>query len=187
MVQTPPVILALDLGKHLGFAVYDNGSVYSGGVNLKVGPDTPRGRRFSELESFLDDFLSIDRVAYERVNFASRTPGRNGRKGGIQIYSLQTLFGLYGVLDKWIYENHKGHQDYEVPSIKKHWTGSGNARKEAMIAEAERRGFVVKNDNQADALAVLDCDLALYGLTLWGGGATRKIDLMSFNGRNASI
>jgi Holliday junction resolvasome RuvABC endonuclease subunit len=43
-----------------------------------------------------------------------------------------------------------------VGTIKKHWTGKGNATKEAMIAEATRRGFTVKNSDEADALALLD-------------------------------
>ena len=42
-----------------------------------------------------------------------------------------------------------------VGTVKKAWTGKGNATKDDMIAEAERRGMKVIDDNHADALAIL--------------------------------
>ena len=43
-----------------------------------------------------------------------------------------------------------------VGTIKKHWTGKGNANKYEMIKEARKRGFQPIDDNEADALAILD-------------------------------
>lgn len=42
-----------------------------------------------------------------------------------------------------------------VTQIKKFWAGSGAAKKEAMIAEAIKRGYDPTDDNAADALAIL--------------------------------
>jgi Holliday junction resolvasome RuvABC endonuclease subunit len=50
-----------------------------------------------------------------------------------------------------------------VGTIKKSFTGSGNAKKAQMIAEANRRGFITTDDNEADAIA-----LAIFKLTEMG-------------------
>jgi Holliday junction resolvasome RuvABC endonuclease subunit len=41
-----------------------------------------------------------------------------------------------------------------VGEIKRGWTGKGNAKKEAMVAEAVRRGYSPADDNEADAIAL---------------------------------
>jgi Holliday junction resolvasome RuvABC endonuclease subunit len=43
-----------------------------------------------------------------------------------------------------------------VGAIKRHVTGRGNADKEAVIAAVRARGFTPADDNEADALALLD-------------------------------
>ena len=47
-----------------------------------------------------------------------------------------------------------------VGTIKRFATGKGNADKKAMIAAVRGRGFEPADDNEADALAVLDWALA---------------------------
>lgn len=42
----------------------------------------------------------------------------------------------------------------QVSSVKRLWAGNGFAAKETMVAAAKRRGFDVKNHDEADALAV---------------------------------
>jgi len=44
---------------------------------------------------------------------------------------------------------------YNLGSVKKHWTGHGSASKADMVAEAVRRGLNPKNDDEADAQAIL--------------------------------
>lgn len=48
-----------------------------------------------------------------------------------------------------------------VQSIKKTWTGNGRAKKPEMVAEARARGFAPKDDNAADAIAMLDHAIAV--------------------------
>jgi Holliday junction resolvasome RuvABC endonuclease subunit len=47
-------------------------------------------------------------------------------------------------------------------SVKKHWTGKGNAKKDDMIAACRQRGWWVADDNEADALAIWDLGCHLY-------------------------
>jgi Holliday junction resolvasome RuvABC endonuclease subunit len=63
--------------------------------------------------------------------------------------------GYLAMLEAWCAANNIAIYGVSVGTIKKHWTGKGNAKKEAMVAEAERRGYRVVDDNQADALAIL--------------------------------
>jgi Holliday junction resolvasome RuvABC endonuclease subunit len=51
-----------------------------------------------------------------------------------------------------------------VGTIKKSFTGYGNAKKAQMIAEANRRGFVTEDDNEADAIALAVLKLTEMGL-----------------------
>ena len=50
-----------------------------------------------------------------------------------------------------------------VGTIKKHATGRGNARKDAMLAAARARGHSPADDNEADALALLYWAIARHG------------------------
>jgi Holliday junction resolvasome RuvABC endonuclease subunit len=56
-----------------------------------------------------------------------------------------------------------------INTVKKFWTGRGRAEKIAMIAAAQARGYDVDDDNEADAIAILDYTatqfLALQKLT----------------------
>ena len=47
-----------------------------------------------------------------------------------------------------------------VATIKKHATGKGNAGKDLVIAAMRARGFDPGDDNEADALAILQWALA---------------------------
>jgi Holliday junction resolvasome RuvABC endonuclease subunit len=50
-----------------------------------------------------------------------------------------------------------------VGTIKRHVTGKGNADKEAVIAAVQALGFAPVDDNEADALALLDWALKSGG------------------------
>ena len=54
----------------------------------------------------------------------------------------------------WCDEHGIPHEGVPVGEIKRGWTGKGNAKKEAMIAEAVRRGYSPADDNEADAIAL---------------------------------
>jgi Holliday junction resolvasome RuvABC endonuclease subunit len=56
-----------------------------------------------------------------------------------------------------------------VGTIKRHVTGKGNAGKSEMVSAVRARGYPVADDNEADALAVLDWALAQSGVRTAGG------------------
>ncbi len=62
-------------------------------------------------------------------------------------------------LTAWCEERSIPYEGVPVGTIKKSWTGNGAAKKDAMIAEARKRGYEVIDDNEADALAILDLKL----------------------------
>lgn len=53
-------------------------------------------------------------------------------------------------------------REFAPMSIKKHWVGSGRADKKQMLAAAKLRGYLPEDDNQADAIALLDLTVQEY-------------------------
>ena len=71
--------------------------------------------------------------------------------------------GLLATLTAWCEEAHVPYQGVPVATIKRHATGKGNADKAAMISAAVNRGWNPTDDNQADALWILDWARNQYG------------------------
>jgi len=145
-----PTILAIDLGTKLGWALCRGGEITSGACNLNIN-DSKCGR-FNNFNKFLQQHDDIDLVYYEYVRRHTTTKAAHVYGG------FQTLL--------WMFCDHVGVpcRILEIGTIKKHWTGSGNAKKPVMIQEAIRRGFNPKDDNEADALAILDLALVNLGV-----------------------
>ncbi len=61
------------------------------------------------------------------------------------------LAGLHGVLELAAYEEGCNHISTPPTSLKKWATGTGNARKELMLAAAQERGYQGDDHNAADA------------------------------------
>lgn len=140
-------ILALDLGTTTGFAVGDKGHMVSGTWNLKPGRYDGGGMRFVKLRARLDEIrgaCGVTQVYFEEVR---RHVGTD---------AAHTYGGLMATLQAWCEEHSIPYSGVPVGTIKKSWTGSGNAKKEAMVAEAVRRGFEPADDNEADAIALFD-------------------------------
>lgn len=143
-------ILALDLGIHCGWAYLDQMRlVYSGTWDL--APASQRrweggGMRYVRFVDFLKKLPKPDRVAYEEVR----------RHKGID--AAHAYGGFQSALMSWCEAEEIPYEAYPVGVIKKHATGKGNANKEAMVqaARVKWRGIEVKDDNQADALWLLD-------------------------------
>lgn len=139
--------LVLDLGTKTGFAVGGRDHVVSGCWSLK--PDRWAGGgmvyvKFRQRLNELHQAYGIEGVAYEEVRRHAGTDAAH-RYGGLQ-----------ATLTAWCEENGVPYESVPVGTIKKHWTGNGNASKDMMIAEAVKRGFDPKDDNEADALALFD-------------------------------
>ncbi len=143
--------LALDLGTTTGWAMKEGHRLMSGFDNFSLKRGEGGGMRFLRFKRWLEELtqdIELDVVFYELVM---------SHKGAdaAHIYG-----GLQALLTAWCEEHEIPYQGIGVGTVKKFWTGKGNANKEKMIAEANRRGFLVVDDNEADAIAVLECGVA---------------------------
>lgn len=142
-------ILALDLGTTTGFALGTRGgAVHSGSQSFAAGKHDLPGQRWLKFRAFLTEIGrssgDLHAVYYEDV------------KNHAGVLASHIYGGFLAHLQYWCEMNRIPCKPVGVGQIKKHWTGKGNAKKDEMIAEAERRGFRPVDDNHADALALLD-------------------------------
>jgi Holliday junction resolvasome RuvABC endonuclease subunit len=144
------MILALDLGTTTGFAWgCDSGTSVSGTWKLTPTRFESSGRRFLKLKENLDALPNKPTaVVYEAVSF------------GVTTNATQIWGGFMATLQTWCEERNIPYQGVPVGTLKKFWTGRGNAKKPEMIAEAVARGYQPADDNEADAIALLHWKLA---------------------------
>ena len=64
--------------------------------------------------------------------------------------------GCVATVQAWCAEHGIEHAAVHSATIKKHATGKGNAGKQEMVAAMQALGFRPEDDNEADALALLD-------------------------------
>lgn len=139
-------ILALDLGTTTGWALHD-GVISSGTWNLRTDRYSGGGMRYLRFKQQLQGILTavgkIDAIYFEEVR-------RHVGTDAAHVYG-----GLMAHLTAWCEENGIPYQGVPVGTIKKHATGKGNASKADMIQAARQKGHAPKDDNEADALALL--------------------------------
>lgn len=138
-------ILALDLGTSTGFAVGDRGHMLSGTWSLKPGRYDGGGMRFVKFRGALNEVRAacgVERVYFEEVR----------RHAGVD--AAHVYGGLMATLQAWCEEHAIPYSGVPVGTIKKSFTGAGNANKAKMIAECERRGYRPATDDEADAIAL---------------------------------
>lgn len=141
-------VLALDLGTSLGWAVATReGKQRSGSLELKPTKLGGNGKRWMAYREWLTSIArevgGIHAVYHEDVKNHAGT------------IAAHVYGGYLAMTEAWCAANNIPLYGVGVGTIKKHFTGKGNAKKDAMIAEAERRGVKVIDDNHADALAIL--------------------------------
>lgn len=141
-------ILALDLGTLTGWATSNaQGMIHSGVQSFRPGRFDGGGMRYLRFSNWLGE---IDRLAgpFDRVCFEEVR--RHAGTDAAHIYG-----GLMATLTHWCELRSLPYEGVPVGSIKKYATGKGNAPKEAMIAAARAWGHEPKDDNEADAIALL--------------------------------
>lgn len=144
-------ILALDVATHCGWAV--NTCDAFGVWDLSPKRDESAGMRLIRFRAKLNEVItdeSINLVVFER-------PG-GFHKGAMIVQSeLQSVVKVI-CEDKEI-----PYRAYSSQEIKKFATGKGNANKEKMIAAASQKlGYKGDNDNEADALWLLQLAKSEY-------------------------
>lgn len=142
-------VLAIDLGTQLGWALRDrDGGVFSGSECFKPQRFEGGGMRYLRFKRWLTEIRQsidgLDAVYFEEVR----------RHAGVD--AAHAYGGFMAHLTAWCEHHDIPYQGVPVGTIKKHATGKGNANKEQMISAAQARGFAPVDDNEADALALLD-------------------------------
>ena len=147
-MRNAPAVIALDLGTKTGWAVLRGGRVTSGTCEFKPGRFEGGGMRFLRFARWLDDLRelvggTIGGIYFEEVR-------RHVATDAAHVYG-----GLLGTLTSWCEQHGVPYSGIPVATIKKAATGKGNADKAAMIAAIRRVGFDPRDDNEADAIALL--------------------------------
>lgn len=142
------VILALDLGQRTGWALRQaSGVITSSSNEFRPGRFEGAGMAFLRFDRWLSEMNSFGRleaVAFEEVR---------AHKGTL---AAQVYGGFAAHLTAWCERQGVPYLGVPVATIKRHATGKGNAPKEHVIAAMRARGHAPKDDNEADALAILD-------------------------------
>lgn len=145
-------ILALDPATKCGWA-HSCGS--SGVWDLSIRRDESGGMRLIRLRSKLNmirDAAGCDLLVYEAARHAAPK-----MQGALVVQST-----LQAVITLWCEDSSIEYRGYSPTEIKKHATGKGNANKAAIIDAAEQRWGDIADDNQADALWLLDLAIKDY-------------------------
>lgn len=137
-------LLALDPATKFGWAV--DRDVY-GVWDLTARKDQSAGFKLLRFRYLLDEICKLHKVSvigYEKP-------------GGRHYRALILHSKLVGEVEKYCEENRIEYKGYSATDIKKFATGKGNSGKPAMIQAAkDRLGYTGDDDNEADALWILE-------------------------------
>ena len=153
VVPSSHVILALDLGQRTGWAVRSrDGAIASGVQEFRPGRFEGGGMIWLRFRAWLQEIDEtsggVGVAVFEEVRRHLGTTASH-------IYG-----GYLAHLTAWAEANRTPYQGVPVSTIKRHVTGKGNADKQAVIEAVRRLGFQPADDNEADALALLDWAIA---------------------------
>jgi Holliday junction resolvasome RuvABC endonuclease subunit len=138
--------LALDLGTQTGWAIGAPSGITSGTHSFKPGRFEGGGMRFLRFQRWLDELHQLTRfseVHFEEVRRHTSTD------------SAHVYGGLLGQLTAWCELHRIPYAGVPVGTIKRAIAGKGNASKDEVIAAVRVRGYTPRDDNEADALALL--------------------------------
>ena len=141
--------LALDLGTATGWALCTaDGRITSGTQSFRPGRFEGGGMRYLRFRQWLDELHrlagGVSVVHFEEVR----------RHAGVD--AAHAYGGFLATLTAWCEHHAIPYGGVPVGCIKRSATGKGNADKAAMMAAMRGKGFAPTDDNEADALALLN-------------------------------
>ena len=136
-------ILALDVATKTGFKTETASGVWDFNKQKRGDSYGMRLIRFKSSVREILDLEKIDIVVYERP-------------AGMFKSSIMVASEMVSVVIVMCEEMGLDYTAYSASEIKKFWTGKGNANKQAMIDETQKRypELVIETDDQADAIAL---------------------------------
>jgi crossover junction endodeoxyribonuclease RuvC len=146
-------ILALDLGHRLGWALRSaEGGIISGVAEFRQDRWQGGGMKFLHFRRWLTELKAdaggLDAVLYEQV------------RSHAGVDASHAYGGWLAILTAWCEHHGIPYEGVPVGTIKRHIAGKGNADKAAVISAVRKLGFNPVDDNEADALALLNWAIA---------------------------
>lgn len=139
-------ILALDFGGDTGWAVGADRAEQSGTWDVRPRRGESPGMRYIHLRRRLNEvraaFPDLRVVVYEQAH----------QRGG---HATEYAVGCATAMQAWCAEHGLEFAPVHGSKLKKWATGKGNVGKPRMVAEAKRRGYDPRDDNEADAILLL--------------------------------
>ena len=142
-------IAALDLSSHTGYAFGEHHEHPRYGTFDLPKTQDDVGRFVAAFDEWLNALIDVEHPEL----LAFEAPLMLGG-GQTSITTTRKLMGLASHVEFVCYRRGIICREGNVSKIKKFWTGSGRAKKPEMIAAARKWGYRVRDDNQADALAL---------------------------------
>ena len=152
-------VLALDLGTTTGWALrLPDLSVTHGFICFKPQRFEGGGMRYLRFRRWLDEVLAT--TAGQRGPAALGAVYFEEVRRHLGVDAAHVYGGLLATLTAWCEHHRIPYQGVPVGTIKRHVTGKGNASKAEVLAAMRAKGFATSDDNEADALAVLQWGLS---------------------------
>jgi hypothetical protein len=138
-------ILALDLGTNCGWAIYAGGSTESGTQVFDVKRGESPGMRYYRFNTWLLEFVksNLHVICFEQAH----------HRGGA---ATEVAAGFSTRVLEFCARNRVEHFAVHSATLKKFATGHGNAKKPDMIAAAQKLKPGITDDNEADAIWLLE-------------------------------
>ena len=145
-------ILALDPATFTGWATLRNNKVKFGSEKFHDPAWDGNGMRYIKYAAWLRTFEKPDLIVYEAV------------MAHTSLYASHVYGAYLSEIQKFGHDIGSPYTGLHVQSIKKFWLGDqkGKRDKKAMVKMAWKKGYRVKDDNQADALAILHLAQSMY-------------------------
>lgn len=155
--MTGRTLLCLDLGTSTGWALrLPTREVHSGTEGFRPGRFEGGGMRYLRFSRWLSQVTGCepDAVPAGLIVMYEEVRGHKGTDAA-HIYG-----GLMATLTAWCEQRSVPYQAVPVGTIKKFATGKGNAGKDAVTAAVRAWGHSPGDDNEADALALMEWAVA---------------------------
>tara|TARA_Y100000310_G_C20568932_1_gene756972 strand:+ start:765 stop:1280 length:516 start_codon:yes stop_codon:yes gene_type:complete len=154
------IILALDLATRTGFAI---GPVLPAPRLVGKGEAKPQSGAKSFEGSVGKSLAGLSRFVYDLIEehkptlivFEAPLDPRH-LKGKTKKIAGRRLIAMAGLIEMIAFQKQIPVREVPPHKIKKHWTGNGSASKGDMLNVCALHGWNVTDDNEADALALLD-------------------------------